>query len=123
MKMRLIDADALLKALSGGTGSFDIDKIRRLITKQPTIQPDAPRVLTLEELDDLRGRGRAIWLEDRDSYVKCQDVFFVTANDLYADLRGETYSMFKMIYGYGVDWRCWSARPTDEQREEVKWNG
>lgn len=23
---------------------------------------------------------------------------------------------------YGVTWRCWSARPTDEQRMEVKWD-
>lgn len=23
--------------------------------------------------------------------------------------------------GYGKTWRCWTARPTDEQREAVKW--
>jgi len=23
---------------------------------------------------------------------------------------------------YGTKWRCWSAKPTDEQRREVKWN-
>lgn len=23
---------------------------------------------------------------------------------------------------YGKKWRCWSARPTDEQRQEAKWN-
>ena len=23
---------------------------------------------------------------------------------------------------YGKTWRCWSARPTDEQREAVKWD-
>ena len=23
---------------------------------------------------------------------------------------------------YGKKWRCWSAKPTDEQRQEVKWN-
>ena len=22
---------------------------------------------------------------------------------------------------YGIDWRCWTSRPTDEQREAVKW--
>jgi len=25
------------------------------------------------------------------------------------------------VDGYGVDWRCWTSRPTDEQREAVKW--
>ena len=24
---------------------------------------------------------------------------------------------------YGMKWRCWTARPTDEQREAVKWDG
>lgn len=24
--------------------------------------------------------------------------------------------------GYGRKWRCWSAKPTDEQREAVKWD-
>ena len=23
---------------------------------------------------------------------------------------------------YGKTWRCWTARPTDEQREAAKWN-
>lgn len=23
---------------------------------------------------------------------------------------------------YGKTWRCWTSRPTDEQREEAKWN-
>ena len=23
---------------------------------------------------------------------------------------------------YGIKWRCWTARPTDEQREAVKWD-
>jgi hypothetical protein len=24
--------------------------------------------------------------------------------------------------GYGKTWRCWTSRPTDEQREAVKWS-
>lgn len=23
---------------------------------------------------------------------------------------------------YGISWRCWTARPTDEQRKTVKWD-
>lgn len=100
-----------------------VEIVRDLCIKQePTIQPDAPRVLTLEELDDLRGRGRAVWFENRDSSAKSQDVFFVVANDLYADLKGETYSMFEMVNDYRQTWRCWTSRPTDAQREAVKWD-
>ena len=25
--------------------------------------------------------------------------------------------------GYGKTWRCWTSRPTDEQREKEPWNG
>jgi len=31
-----------------------------------------------------------------------------------------------LTYGddaYGKRWRCWTSRPTDEQREAVKWDG
>lgn len=24
---------------------------------------------------------------------------------------------------YGTKWRCWSAKPTDEQRKKMKWDG
>lgn len=24
--------------------------------------------------------------------------------------------------GYGTDWRCWTSRPTDAQREAIPWN-
>lgn len=24
--------------------------------------------------------------------------------------------------GYGTSWRCWTSRPTDEQREAIPWN-
>ena len=26
------------------------------------------------------------------------------------------------INGYGVWWRCWEEKPTEEQRQEVKWD-
>ena len=63
-----------------------VDDALAIIEK--ALQAHEPRVMTLEELDDLRGRGRAVWFEDRDASAKGQDVFFVVANDLYADMRG-----------------------------------
>lgn len=125
MKMRPIDADALLKALSGGTGSFDIDKIRRLITKQPTIPPDAPRVMTLDEvkkcsmcwLDDdaMLAPALFIGMERRANGTK-SDVFLVNAQD------SDDCEFWYDLDDYGVKWRCWTARPTKEQMEAVKWD-
>lgn len=27
-----------------------------------------------------------------------------------------------MVDDYGIRWRCWTSRPTEEQRKEVKWD-
>lgn len=35
----------------------------------------------------------------------------------------ESDSGISQFDGYGYSWRCWTARPTDEQREAVKWDG
>ena len=33
-----------------------------------------------------------------------------------------TWAIPNQAYGgYGTSWRCWTSRPTDEQREAVKW--
>ena len=85
------------------------------------LKAQQPRVMTLEELDDLRGRGRAVWFEDRDAFAKCQDVFFVCASGIHAYFKGETYSMLKMVDGYEKSWRCWTSRPTDEQKGATPW--
>lgn len=130
--MRIIDGDALKRRCQKVateawkmkmTASVEtvMNQLIDFIEEAPTIQPDAPRVMTLEELDDLRGRGRAVWFENRDSSAKSQDVFFVVANDLYADLKGETYSMFEMVNDYMQTWRCWTDKPTAEEMEAIPW--
>ena len=35
------------------------------------------------------------------------------------DIGGEVDDRFKKLYGY--EWRCWTSRPTDEQREATPW--
>ena len=80
-----------------------------------------PRVMTLEELDDLRGRGRAVYYEDRDAVAKCQDMFYLAAIGEYVYLKGETYVLPKRVDQYGKTWRCLTSRPTDEQRGGVEW--
>ena len=89
---------------------------------EKALQANKPRVVTLEELDDLRGRGRAVWFDDRDRSTKCKDVFFVVVKDGIAYFKGETYSMQELEEGYGKTWRCWTSQPTEEQREAVKWD-
>lgn len=84
-----------------------------------------PRVLTLEELRQLDGTEHFVWVEnngDEDCY------------DGYGEITISYLSSFVEIFqfgnevewkpcnnDYGKTWRCWSARPTNEQRKAVKW--
>lgn len=86
------------------------------------LKAQQPRVMTLEELDDLRGRGQAVYYQDRDSTAKSQDAFFMVIDHRVAWFKGETYTFCKTADGYGKVWRCWTSRPTDEQREAEPWN-
>ena len=95
------------------------------------LKAQEPRVMTLDEvvkhyslppvvLDDLG------WQED---YL--QDIeplyFEFPVNDSWA-VHWRGYQQVRAYINdwkpsYGQKWRCWTSRPTDEQREAVKWDG
>ena len=101
--MRLIDADALCEyANNQKDKTISANDIMRF----PTIQPDAPRVMTLEEARNVE----VVWVEDRGTIEIYPCIVKNNMND-------------SRLYKYGVQWRCWTARPTVEQRKEAKWDG
>ena len=79
-----------------------------------------PRVMTLEEAYE----ADVCWLEGRDvgRIIPCR---------LYKQAGSITVTVRKLIASpedlfiddYGIEWRCWSLRPTDALREAVKWDG
>lgn len=80
------------------------------------LREHVPRVLTLEEAND----ADIVWMEvpysDRIRPVRLyQHEHMVTIRMLIANPEDVPTD------SYGNDWRCWSARPTKEQREAVKW--
>lgn len=86
------------------------------------LKEQQPKVMTLSELNDMRGRGKAVYYEDRDAVAKCQDMFFVSVVNEYAYLKGEVYVLPKKKDDYNMTWRCWTAKPTDEQRDAEAWS-
>lgn len=82
-----------------------------------------PRVMTLEEIDD----DDAYWFEEK--YGKKSLGRNVLIINIEEDAR-EPYITFVYTYGeasykiseYGQTWRLWTSKPTDEQREAVKWD-
>lgn len=78
------------------------------------------RVMTLEEVVS----AECVWIE----YAVSGDVVIAFPWDI--ELTDDTYNFvcnpnciveFKSLYG--KEWRCWTKRPTDEQRKAVRWNG
>lgn len=83
------------------------------------LKAQEPRVMTLEEVKTIP-YDADIWIET-EYYVGKITIFAATINT--KGLRGV------MVYGshktydyeaYNKLWRCWTSRPTDEQREAVK---
>ena len=82
-----------------------------------------PKLLTLEEvvewdgalLIESRVNGKLVWASWYSDHVRYGETL---CRMLHID--GDVDDRERSTYGYL--WRCWSARPTDEQREAVKWD-
>lgn len=81
------------------------------------------RLLTLEEVEALPYGYVLIETDKKDSLHWVDALLFCKNTNFSFDfitlegrarLLGSTYNM---------EWRCWTSRPTEEQREAVKWDG
>lgn len=93
------------------------------------LSSDEPRVMTLDEIGN--ALKMPIWKETKRAH---EDLYngWVLAYDIQTGL-GITGTRLGMsepsgrvgwykLDDYGKTWRCWTARPTDEQRKVVKWD-
>ena len=86
------------------------------------LKAQEPRVMTLEEIK----KAEVVWLE---CYGICSNMFkaalpwhSLSINNATWDFKTYPYTEVMFLAEYGRNWRCWTSRPTDEQREAVKWN-
>ena len=90
-----------------------IDDVISLLKEQE------PRVMTLEEIE----KSEIGFLE----FTHEEDIMPALLIDVYADdtvgviTPDEDGEYWLPTNEYGKTWSCWSARPTDEQRKEAKW--
>jgi len=83
------------------------------------LKAQQPRVMTLEEAND----ADVCWAEGRDGW----DATPPRRVSLWNRYEVRLYRFASKEYvslkpnEYGKTWRCWTARPTDEQREAVEW--
>ena len=109
----------------GHTPAQAIERIGKLKAQEP-------RVMTLEELDAL-GDNAIVWLEclytfDGMKTTTLQPAIYQSENSspeedgYYCVVSSWSHSGFYHKDNYGGDWRCWTSRPTDAQREATPWN-
>ena len=86
------------------------------------LKAQEPRVLTIEEVEALP-YGHVLIETDKDEPVRWVDALLFCKNTNFSfdfiTLEGRA-----RLFGteYNMEWRCWTARPTDEQRKAVKWD-
>ena len=80
------------------------------------------RVLDWNEIGTVDG---AVWLEDRDENEVVSGLVMQMHSAVNLDIKkdGKLHTASASRSDYGERWRAWSARPTEEQRKAVKWNG
>ena len=83
----------------------------------PTVEPEPARVMTREEIESADGY---VWFE-------MSGIAVMAVKLIRKRFVRETYEIYHVRdmdwLGYGEYWRCWTAQPTDEQREAAKWDG
>ena len=89
------------------------------------LKDQEPRVLTLEELRDVGQVWESsappyLWL-DKNRSIYNTISFWCAWRDIYEMIHGrhDKYT----DENYGSEWRCWTARPTEEQMRDTKWVG
>ncbi len=103
--------------------------IQLLMDAVSLLKAQEPRVLQIKEMafleitvfietnGDLEGKGTDLFLAIPHIYAVAQNML----DGYIAFVDGNTDVYDLQAIDYGKCWRCWTSRPTDEQRKAVKW--
>lgn len=99
------------KSPVNSTCSIELEKDALVLLKA-----QEPRVMTLEEVLG----GDECWIETRNGICGYGDAVLTGDGELVDFYRSRNINTFD-FYEYGLSWRCWTFRPTDEQRKVTPW--
>lgn len=90
------------------------------------LKAQEPRVMTWQEIVDTAPQMPFIWLESKENNDRVfQSILFKTwlLDSIVTIITVMTQGWLFEGYhvDYGKTWRCWTSRPTDEQREAIPW--
>ena len=89
------------------------------------LKAQQPRLMTLEEVKQHNNQDGCVWFEQTTynayaAFVRKED-FEIEVISPYI-LGNPINHGYWLNSNYNVTWRCWTSRPTDAQREAVKWD-
>ena len=108
--------DSMEVGLFGTVGMDEVEAVLELIRETE------PRVLSLEEIRS--GAVEVAWIEDADKAEVIPGIWFRLSNeggDESVDIHIRDGFVGARLEVYGKLWRCWTARPTEEQRKAAAW--
>lgn len=101
-------------------------KIWAVMDALSLLKEQEAKILTVNQLED--ALDTVVWLETPVSENLADGYSLIMAYShkygyMYFDSPfGDNPSQDRLEYSeYGKSWRCWNKRPTDEQRQAVKW--
>ena len=135
-KKTLNDAADLLEALDERVaimGEFEgaLPHQSPAATASPQGEAFGGRLLAAEELTPVDDGGGAYWIEFVEGYCYPGMVVEIKGNKennfkivFVVILRSASDVPIRRLYAdnYGKTWRCWTARPSEEQRRETPWS-
>lgn len=92
------------------------------------LKAQGPRVMDVDEVAACE-KGKVLWVEERQGVTWNLFPLEIEVISIHPDT-GTTYLFFITYHDirkfecdeYNQTWRCWTSRPTDAQREAVKWD-
>lgn len=90
------------------------------------LREQEPRVMTLEEVISVKDKTD-VWLDELDCVVVAATIsnWVESKNHVVTFFYGIEHTASGerdyMNNNYNRTWRCWTARPTEEQRKAAKW--
>lgn len=85
------------------------------------LQAQEPRVMTLEEVEVLPYGYVLIETDKKDSLHWVDALLFCKNTNFSFDFITLEGRARLLGTDYNMEWRCWTSRPTDEQREATPW--
>ena len=127
----MTDREKVIKWLAEEAVEHEEEEVRDLAhTALLMLEEQEPRVMTLGEV--CRDHDRVLWIECDDSKTQsigqyrgqaCWHDGHIRKWERFATIGFANDYLHRETEKYGITWRCWNARPTEEQMRDTPWEG